>query len=787
MKRLLLLLATPALIAMCSIAAALVTWPLLALTLLVDALAWPFTRRRGRPTVRPARDVESASVITVSWNGKHFLEQLLPSVKAEFERSPGNHEMIVVDNGSEDGTVEWLHREHPWVRVVALPENRYFVRGNAAGVQVAARDVLVFLNNDMVVKPGFLEPLLDGLREPDVFGVTSEVFFRDPEKRREETGRTRGSIERGWLKLTHAEPTRDERELDYVPTLWAGGGSAAFDRRMFLEIGGFDTLYDPFYMEDMSLSYQAWKRGYRVLFTSRSAVVHEHRGTSRKAFGDRYVDNTIRRNQHLFVWRSITDPKMTASVLLLQPLSMLVRGDRSVDALAGEAWFELKALLRAVPRIPEALWKRCASRGAYLRSDEEAFAAADSIVAHRASGARDLGHLPAPTPNGKRVLVLAARLPRLGHDGSWVLWKRLEEMATRHRVTLFAFLDEAKDSAHVPALEALGVHVVTMLRDRNAMPGNLHGYVPARLFRDYSSPGMRRAVQRMLEGTDYDVAQIEYIEMAHLVARLPRRQKRIYVCHESLTVAAQRAGESRLEVAAAARFERAILRSFDRTVALSDADAVTLRALAPEALVEVVPSGTVITDLPESVATDDSPTVTFVGYYKHKPNVDAAKWLAEEILPLVREKSPNARLRLVGRGAPAEVADLAVPGVVEVVGFVKDLAVELASATVIALPLRMGGGLRGKLLEAWAAGRPVVATPVACEGLDPKGGVHCLIAQDTRRFAESIVTLLNDEMLRLHIGASGRLLARQRYSVGASVDRYDSVYDKLCEQRGAGR
>ena len=617
--------------------------------------------------------------------------------------------------------------------------------------------------------------------------MTAEVFFRDPSKRREETGRTRGSIEHGWLKLAHAVPTRDEQELDYVPTLWAGGGSSAFDRRLFLEFGGFDSLYDPFYMEDMGLSYQAWRRGYRLLFTSRSGVVHEHRGTSRKAFGDRYVDNTIRRNQHLFLWRNVTDTRMTASVMLLQPLSMLVRGDRSLEAMAGEAWFELKALLRAVPRIPEALWKRCASRRHNLRTDAEAFAAADSIVAHRAAGGSGLGELPTPSPDGKRVLVLAARLPRLGYDGSWVLWRRLEEMARRHRVTLFAFLDEAKDSAHVPALEALGIHVVTMLRERNPMPGNLHRRVPARLFRDYCSPAMQRAVQRMLEGADYDLVQVEYIEMAHIVSRQPRRQRCIYVCHESLTVATQRSGGSRLEVAAAARFERALLGSFDHTIALSDVDAMALRALSPASRVDVVPSGTMLPELPDGRGRPESPTITFVGYYKHQPNVDAARWLASEIMPLVREKAPDARLRLVGRGAPSVVADLAQPGIVDVVGFVDDLSRELADATVIALPLRLGGGLRGKLLEAWAAGRPVVATPVACEGLEPQGGVHCLIAADARRFADSIITLLQDEILRLHLGASGRLLARQRYSVGASVDRYDEVYKQLCGATEAAR
>ena len=780
MKRLLWIVATPVLVSLCSLVALAITWPLLVVVFAVDALWWPFTLFKRRANRARPRDLSAASIITVSWNGKHFLEQLLPSVRAELDLCRGDHEMIVVDNGSTDGTVAWLRTQHPWVKVVELPENRYFVRGNQAGVAAATRDVLVFLNNDMIVKPGFLKPLLEGLRDPDVFATTSEVFFRDTTKRRQETGRTRGTIENGWLKLAHAEPSDDERELDYVPTLWAGGGSCAVDRRMFHELGGFDTLYDPFYMEDMGLSYQAWKRGYRVLFTSKSAVVHEHRGTSRKAFGDRYVDNTIRRNQHLFLWRSVTDARMTASILLLQPVSMLVRGDRALEAMAGEAWFELKAMLRAVPRIPEALWKRCASRRHYVRSDAETFSVANSIAACRARCGGTYRRLIPPRDGGKRVLVLSARLPRLGHDGSWVLWRRLEEMARRHRVTLFAFLDDEAERAHVAAIEALGVHVVAQVRERNPMPGNLHGSVPNRLFRDYSAPSMQRAVQRMLEGTDYDLVQVEYVEMAHLVAREPKNQKRIYVCHESLTLAAQRAGAGAFEIAAAARFERQLLRAFDRAVALSDVDAEALRRLAPGFEVEAVPSGTLVPEGAAGRFCGLDPTIAFVGYYRHSPNVDAAMWLANEILPLVRSQVPEARLRLIGRDAPLAISELAKPGMIEVAGYVEDLAEELAQATVVALPLRTGAGLRGKLLEAWSAGRPVVATPVACEGLEPEGGVHCLIAEDAKSFADSVVALLKDESLRTSIGEGGRLLARQRYSVVAAVDKFDGVYGAVC-------
>lgn len=783
------LLATPVAVLLSWGIAALVAWPLLVLLWLVDLVWLPVARLRRRRWHPAPRDVSAASIITVSWNGRHFLEVLLPSIRAAMQQHGGAHEMIVVDNGSADGTVQWLSEQHPWVRIVALPENRFFVRGNLAGVEVATRDVLVFLNNDMEVRPGFLGPLLDGLRDPRVFAVAAEVFFRDQDRRREETGRTRGEIRHGWLKLAHVLPTRDERDLDFAPTLWAGGGSAAFDRRMYLALGGFDTLYDPFYMEDMGLSYQAWRRGWRVLFTARSTVVHEHRGTSRKVFGDESIDNVIRRNQHLFLWRSVTDPLLMGSVLGGLPWTMVGRAVRPGRSLLHGLWFEWKALLRALPRLPQALAGRCASRAHYEIGDRTVFSVANSIAAHRSQCGTSLGELSTPHPEGRRILVLSARLPRLGHDGSWVLFRRLEAMARRHRVTLFSFVDDEDEQAMAEPLRGLGIEVVTMVRQRNRLPGNLHHHVPHRLQRDYSAPAMRAAVRRMLEGTDHDLVQVEYVEMAHLVAAEPRVQPRLYVCHESLALAAerdrlgQRGLRSRLlagfRATQAQRYERSICRVFDRVVALSAVDAGVVRAMV-DVPVDVIPSGiSVPPDAMAIAAPDGTAQLVFVGYFKHAPNVDAAQWLVRDILPLVRQEVAGARIRLVGRDADAVLAALHDPERVEVTGFVPDLMAELSASTVVALPLRTGGGLRGKLLEAMAAGAAIVATSIACEGVAVVDEEHCLVADDARAFAAAVVRCLRDRDLRQRLGAAARRLAAERHSVTAAAAAFDRVYDAM--------
>jgi GT2 family glycosyltransferase/glycosyltransferase involved in cell wall biosynthesis len=763
---------------------------LLVLTV-VDLVWWPVVvlrRRRWQP--RP-RDVSAASIITVTWNGKHHLEGLLPSLRREVEAHGGDHQVIVVDNGSTDGTVEWLQREHAWVEIVALPENRYFVRGNRAGVEHAKKDVLVFLNNDMVVQPGFLAPLLEGLRDPHVFAVAAEVFFKDPAKRREETGRTRGELRHGWLKLAHVLPSRDERELDHVPTLWAGGGSAAFDRAMYDAIGGFDTLYDPFYMEDMGLSYEAWKRGFRVLFTARSSVLHEHRGTSRKAFGDDYVDAMIRRNQHLFLWRNLTAAAALARVMLSTPWSLLLRGKRPGRSRAYGLWFEFRALLRALPRLPEAALGRCRSRLHHVRTDGEVFPLANSIAAHRRSEDTALGRLTVPDPQrGRRILVLSARLPRLGHDGSWTVFRRLALQAKTHRLTLFGFVEPGDDGAAAAALREQGLEVVTAVRVRNPMPGNLHHSVPARLWRDYSAPLMREAVVRTLESVDHDLVQIEYPEMLHLLRDVPKFTPWLYTCHESLGFAAGRQVAlahglarfaARFRAMQSAAHELVLLQRLDHVVALSAADTAFLGPRALGLPFTVVPCGGEVEVVPAHTPVSVAPaTVVFVGYFRHGPNVDAALWLCNEILPHLLRAAPAARVRLVGRDAPPRITALAGRPGVEVAGYVPDLAAEMAAATAIVLPLRQGSGLRGKLLEAWAAGKAVVATRVACEGTAARDGEHCLIADEPAAFAQAIVRLFGDASLRTQLGAAGRQLALTKHSTAGIVAEYENVYRRVC-------
>src|SRR5688572_5963623 len=292
----------------------------------------------------------SVTIQILTWDGRPLLEEFLPSVV----EAAGNHEVLVVDNGSTDGSVEFLKNRFPTVRVLPLDRNYGYSEGNNRGMKHLTSDVVVLLNNDMAVDPDFLRPLLSPFSDPTVFAVASQIAMADKSKSRFETGKTRARFEAGLFYLWHDQIAPHEESVQALPVFWAGGGACAIDRRKFEMLGGFDALYQPFYVEDTDLSYQAWKRGWKALLAPASRVIHKHRGTSGPRFGELFVNNTTRRNHYLFVWKNVTDVRM-----LLEHIFRLPRIHGRAISQYGPA-FEYRAYLRAVLRLPRAIRRRLA-------------------------------------------------------------------------------------------------------------------------------------------------------------------------------------------------------------------------------------------------------------------------------------------------------------------------------------------------------------------------------------------------------------------------------------------
>lgn len=335
-----------------------------ALTVLLFAAVFRYWPKRSPKAPPESPRHLTVTVQILNWNGRALLEECLPSVVDAVARAGPSHELVVVDNGSSDGSVKFLQDRFPTVRVLALDRNYRFSEGNNIGARQCANDIIVFLNNDMIVDRDFLAPLVAGFhRDPQRFAVTSQVFLADPARPREETGRTRGRFSNGFVELWH-EHVPDGTMGEFA-VLWAGGGSSAVDRRKFLELGGFDRLYEPFYVEDADLSYAAWQRGWSSVMASSSKVIHKHRATSRPHFGDRFVDNTIRRNLYLLVWKNFTSLRLLFTHFLYLPRT------HARSASQNGAWFEIQAFLGAVRRLPAVCARRWSRRGIRVMDDAD--------------------------------------------------------------------------------------------------------------------------------------------------------------------------------------------------------------------------------------------------------------------------------------------------------------------------------------------------------------------------------------------------------------------------------
>ena len=156
------------------------------------------------------------------------------------------------------------------------------------------------------------------------------------------------------------------------------------------------------------------------------------------------------------------------------------------------------------------------------------------------------------------------------------------------------------------------------------------------------------------------------------------------------------------------------------------------------------------------------PTILFIGTMSWPPNAAAARFLAKGVMPAVRKGVPGAALTIVGRNPGPDVRALSETDWVTVVGNVPDIMPYLRDARVLAVPLEAGGGTRLKILEAFAAGLPVVSTPIGCEGLSGVDGQELLIA-DRARFADAICSVLADPARSVALATRARAMARDQY------------------------
>jgi sugar transferase (PEP-CTERM/EpsH1 system associated) len=312
--------------------------------------------------------------------------------------------------------------------------------------------------------------------------------------------------------------------------------------------------------------------------------------------------------------------------------------------------------------------------------------------------------------------------------------------------------------------------------------GNVFSPLPYAISK-YRSTAMTQAIMRATTEQPFDVAVCDFLAPSQNVPDgLPCRtvlfqhnveaaiwKRHVEVQRNAVSKAYFREQRRRME-----RFERRECRRFDRVVAVSRADADTLRRDYGLANVPDVPTG-VDTDFfrPSGSVTVRPRSMAFTGAMDWMPNEDGIVWFVDEVLPRIHERVPDASLTVVGRNPPPPVRALAArDNRIRVTGTVPDVRPYMEEAPVFVVPLRVGGGTRLKIFEALAMERALVSTTVGAEGLPLDEGRHAVIADTASAFADAVASLLMDPDRAAALGRAGAAYVREHFGWNRAVDEF---------------
>jgi len=278
------------------------------------------------------------SVVIPNWNGKKLLKRNLPPLIEAMNYFGGEYEIIVVDDGSVDGSAQYVREAFPSIRVIRLEHNRGFPVAANRGMGAAIHDLVLLLNSDIRVERNFLAPLLGYFDEERTFAVSTAIM---EDKNTVVIRPYIFEFKYGFLREVFGTEKNGPNLASTV-----SGGRGLFDRKKFMQLGGFDEIYSPFYYEDWDLSYRAWKKGFRMYYEPQSIVYHAHQATIGRAFSNGYIKFIFDRNRLIFTWKNLTDLDFLFRHFLILPFFLLWNSIRNPLVI-----LSFLAALRKVPTI----------------------------------------------------------------------------------------------------------------------------------------------------------------------------------------------------------------------------------------------------------------------------------------------------------------------------------------------------------------------------------------------------------------------------------------------------
>lgn len=388
-----------------------------------------------------------------------------------------------------------------------------------------------------------------------------------------------------------------------------------------------------------------------------------------------------------------------------------------------------------------------------------------------------LPYLPWPTTSGGKLrqYQLLCRLAERGHRITLLVQSKLP-------------LDEDARAHLEPLLERLVYLPRRPLKSFRTLLAALVSPLPLLASVNGHAPAFARRFDELL-GESWDVVQIEHsYTFQPCEVPLRRRHRPFLLSEHNVESTLSEITYARLPALARPfavldhwryrRWERHVLALAQRVIALTPADARAFSRMAP-GKVEIVVNGTDTRAFAGVTPTHDAGRVLFIGNYEYMPNVEAVAWMLDEVMPALWVREPQVRLRLCGHALPGLWRSQWPDPRIEWRGFVDDLCSVQRESSVFLAALRDGGGSKLKVLEAMAAGLPLVATAQAMSGLDVHEGVHYLGGETAEALADALSRVLADARLARRIGEAGRAYVREHHDWSRSTDQLEAVYAGL--------
>lgn len=384
-----------------------------------------------------------------------------------------------------------------------------------------------------------------------------------------------------------------------------------------------------------------------------------------------------------------------------------------------------------------------------------------------------------------RILFLTARLPYPPTRGDRLrAYHFLRMLSREHRISLLSFVADESESANLAHLRpyCADINLVHHSGWQSGFGAAIGAWRPLPLQALYfRSTVMQQAVNRLMHRHRFDVVYVHLFRMAQYITNKGKLPYRILDLTDAISQEIERSLPYRdplwrliyrLEMPRVKRYETELVKAFDETWVISDTEREALTGVGAQGNLQVVPNGVDSERYFPAFRRSGTPRLAFVGHMGIAHNVDAAEYLVRDILPLVRASVPQTEVDIIGAEPSERVRALTgVPGV-RVLGHVPDLNDALNQAQVFVAPLRFAAGIQNKVLEAMAAGLPVVTTSSVNDGLRATVGRELLVADESTDFAEAVVTLLRDSVLREEMGRAGRAFVIHNF-------RWDDVLRRM--------